>query len=91
MSSSVSEKMGYTDTKSSTLQDSQSETVSFSESKFDDTESIVEGSLLSYSEGEIIEHYSNLATSVIACFSTEFNSEDRVEKALKNTGLTRAG
>ena len=50
-----------------------SETVSYT---FDDSSHLGESSLFSYSEEDIAEHYANLATSVIACFSAEFKMEE---------------
>ena len=46
---------------------------------FDDSSHFKESSLFSYSEQDIAEHYGNLATSVIACFSAEFKMEERVK------------
>ena len=45
----------------------------------DTSSHLEENSLFSFSEEEIGEHYSNLATSVIACFSAEFKTEERVD------------
>ena len=52
------------------------ETVNYS---LDTSSHLEENSLFSFSEEEIGEHYSNLATSVIACFSAEFKTEERVD------------
>ena len=38
-----------------------------------------ESSLFTYSKDEIAEHYANLATSVIVCFSSEFKTEEWVQ------------
>ena len=48
---------------------------------FDDSSHFKESRLFSYSEqdGGYSEHYANLATSVIACFSAEFKTEERVK------------
>ena len=46
---------------------------------FDDSSHFEESSLFSYSEQDIAEHYANLATSVITCFSAEFKMEERVK------------
>ena len=46
---------------------------------FDDSSHFEESSLFSYSKQDIAEHYANLATSVIACFSAEFKTEERVQ------------
>ena len=53
------------------------ETVNYS---LDTSSHLEENSLFSFSEEEIGEHYSNLATSVIACFSAEFKTEERVDR-----------
>ena len=45
----------------------------------DDSSYFEESSLFSYLEEDIAEHYANLATSVIACFSAEFKMEARVK------------
>ena len=52
------------------------ETVNYS---LDTSSHLEENSLFSFSEEEIGEHYSNLATSVITCFSAEFKTEERVD------------
>ena len=52
------------------------ETVNYS---LDTSSHLEENSLFSFSEEKIGEHYSNLATSVIACFSAEFKTEERVD------------
>ena len=46
---------------------------------FDDSSHFKESSLFSYSEQDIAEHYANLATSVITCFSAKFKMEERVQ------------
>ena len=56
------------------------ETVNYS---LDTSSHLEENSLFSFSEEEIGEHYSNLATSVIACFSAEFKTEERVDRLNK--------
>ena len=40
----------------------------------DESSDFEESSLFSYSEDDIAEHYANLATSGIACFSAEFKT-----------------
>ena len=42
-----------------------------------------QSTLINFSEDEICEHYANLATSVIACFSLEFKLEERVNHLQK--------
>ena len=56
------------------------ETVKYS---LDTSSNLEENSLFSFSEEEIGEHYSNLATSVIKCFSAEFKTEERVDRLNK--------
>ena len=56
------------------------ETVNYS---LDTSSHLEENSLFSFSEEETGEHYSNLATSVIACFSAEFKTEERVDRLNK--------
>ena len=56
------------------------ETVNYS---LDTSSHLEENSLFSFSEEEIGERYSNLATSVIACFSAEFKTEERVDRLNK--------
>ena len=56
------------------------ETVNYS---LDTSSHLEKNSLFSFSEEEIGEHYSNLATSVIACFSAEFKTEERVDRLNK--------
>ena len=46
---------------------------------FDESSHFEESSLFSYSEQDIAEHYANLATAVITCFSAEFKREERVK------------
>ena len=45
----------------------------------DDSSHFEKSSIFSYSEQDIAEHYANLATSVIACFSAKFKTEERVK------------
>ena len=42
-----------------------------------------QSTLINFSEDEICEHYANLSTSVIACFSLEFKLEERVNHLQK--------
>ena len=46
----------------------------------DESSHFEESSLFSYSEDDIAEHYANLVTSVIACFSAEFKMEACVKR-----------
>ena len=46
----------------------------------DESSHFEESSLFSYSEDDIAEHYANLATSVITCFSVEFKTEAHVKR-----------
>ena len=41
---------------------------------------IIKSNLLQFSEDEICEHYANLAMHIIAAFSNEFKTEERVER-----------